>query len=173
MRALLTLTLWLVSAPPLAAQQSGDCNDTATALPSPELMRTLTQWIGAHTDYDITRSLRTPPSVSFCMTGETIRYEGHDLLVDPELRAAYDLSARRIFLVRPWQADNPNDVSALLHELIHDVQPLNRDWPCIGAPEWEAYSLQEQWLQARGIDPGFDWMSIYMWSRCPRDVHPD
>ncbi len=156
---------------PAGAQPPGDCADPA--VPSAELIQELTRWIGAQTGYDITRTLADPPRVSFCDTGQTIIYEDQTLIVDPGLRAAYDLSDRHIYLVLPWDAANPKDVSALLHELIHDVQLINRDWPCVGAPEWQAYKLQETWLAERGIDPGFDWLHIYMYSRCPRDIHPD
>ena len=171
MRAPLTLLAWIAMALPLAAQPAEDC--ASPSPPSPDLIRDLTRWIGTQTDYDITRTLEDPPKISFCRTGEIITYEGRNLLVDPALRAAYYLSARPIYLVLPWNADNASQTSALLHELIHDVQLTNRDWPCIGAPEWQAYKLQERWLLERGIAPEFDWMSIYMWSRCPRDVHPD
>lgn len=171
MRILIAIAMYLLTVPPLAAQPVEDCGPPAP--PPAHLVAELTRWIGAHTDYDIAHTLHTPPAVNFCKTGEVITYEGQDLLVDPQLRAAYELSSRKIFLVLPWSADNPRHVSALLHELIHDVQMLNREWPCIGAPEWEAYKLQEKWLLARGIDPEFDWMAVYMWSRCPRDVHPD
>ena len=55
----------------------------------------------------------------------------------------------------------------MLHELIHDVQLANREWPCVGAPELEAYMLQAEYLGAYGIDPGFDWRSIFLLSLCP------
>jgi len=176
MRLLLfSLFLLMTPAPVLAAPAHAQVpEDCARPAPPPvALVEELTRWIGDQTDYDISQTLEDPPDISFCDTGDVITYEGHDLLVDETLRAAYDLSDRHIFLVAPWQADNPEHVSALLHELIHDVQLLNRKWDCLGAPEWEAYKLQEKWLAERGIDPGFDWLRIFFLSRCPRDIHPD
>lgn len=170
MRLALVL-LMLLLATPVRSQPATGCTDPA--LPPAALTQDLIRWIGAQTQYDITRTLAAPPDVSFCETGHDITYEGKTVIVDQGLRAAYDLSRRHIFLVQPWSASNPKDVSAYLHELIHDVQLLNRSWPCIGAPEWQAYKLQEAWLAERGIDPGFDWLQIYMHSRCPRDIHPD
>lgn len=60
----------------------------------------------------------------------------------------------------------------LLHDLVHFVQFLNRGYECPQAADWEAYQLQAQWLEARGVEPGFDWLHVYFMSRCPHDVHP-
>ncbi len=149
-------------------------NDPACAPPTvaPALIRELTTWIASKTDYDTAPTMRDPPVVTFCDTGETIRYEGKDVIVDAQLRAAYDLRHRRIFLVLPWRASDARDVSTLLHELIHDVQFSNRRWLCKGETEWEAYKLQEAWLAENGLASGFDWPQIFLLSRCPRDVHP-
>jgi hypothetical protein len=133
------------------------------------LLDALVGWIALHTMYDVRTTWTDPPAIVFCAPGETIPYEGRDLLVDPALRAAYDLPARRIHLVEPWSADSLIDRSILLHELIHDVQLLNRDWDCLGAPEWEAYRLQDLWLQEQGVILPFDWPSIRRLSQCPEE----
>lgn len=140
---------------------------------SPELIRELVTWIGGHTAYDVSKTLADPPEISFCREGEVIDYESDHVLVDEMLRAAFDLQSRRIFLVQPWNAANPRNLSTLLHELIHDVQHLNRDWACKGEPEWEAYKLQEAWLAEQGIESRFDWMFIFVISRCRPAVHAD
>lgn len=129
----------------------------------------LVGWIARNTMYDMRTTWRDPPEIVFCSVGETIDYEGRDLLVDPALRAAYDLPARRIHLVEPWSADNLVDRSILLHELIHDAQLRDRDWDCLAAPEWEAYRLQDQWLQEQGVILPFDWPAIRRLSHCPDD----
>ena len=140
---------------------------------SEKLIRGLIEWIGRNTSYDIERSLANPPSISFCDTGETIEYEAMEIVVDAQLRAAYDAKIRHVFLVRPWDASDTMDQSRLLHELIHDVQYLNRGWNCLQEPEWETYKLQEMWLAQNGLDANFDWLQIFFASRCPRDIHPD
>ena len=124
-------------------------------------------WIAMKTDYDLSAVYRDPPEIVFCHVGEIVDYEDDGLLVDDVLNAAYDLSRRRIYLVLPWSPDDPVDRSALLHELVHAVQLDNRDWPCPGAPEWEAYGLQASWLREQGVATGFDWAAIYRLSRCP------
>ena len=132
----------------------------------------LVKWIGDHTDYNISKTLMEPPSVRFCDQDTQIYYEGEMVIVDPMLRAAYDMRDRHIYLVRPWKVSSAKDLSTLLHELIHDVQYLNRNWPCKEKPEWEAYKLQEAWLSEQGVESEFNWLKIFMLSRCPRDIHP-
>jgi hypothetical protein len=146
------------------------CADLVDApRPSPALLDELVGWIALNTMYDVATTWQEPPEIVFCAVGETIDYEGRDLLVDPALEAAYDLPARRIHIVEPWSEDNLIDRSILLHELIHDVQLMNREWDCIGAPEWEAYRLQDKWLQERGVRLPFDWPAIRRLSECPPD----
>ena len=152
-----------------AAPEERPC---ATPAPEKALIRELMAWIGEHTDYDTARATRDPPSIEFSEAGKSIRYEGEDVIVDSQLRAAYELRRRRIFLVLPWSASETRDVATLLHELLHDIQFSNRRWTCKGEAEWEAYKLQEVWLAERGLASGFDWPQIFLMSRCPRDVHP-
>ena len=132
----------------------------------------LLTWIGSHTDYDVSASLAEPPSIGFCRHGEVIDYEGESLIVDPDLGAAYDKERRHIYLARPWDAANARNLGTLLHELIHDVQYRNRDWPCWQKTEWEAYKLQETWLAERGEKADFNWALILMLSRCSQNHHP-
>jgi hypothetical protein len=151
-----------------AASAEAPCAPADAAPRVPEvLLAELVGWIALHTMYDVGSTWRDPPEVIFCTVGDVIAYEGRDLLVDPALRAAYDLPARRIHLVEPWSPDSLVHRSVLLHELIHDVQLLNRDWPCLAAPEWEAYRLQDLWLQEQGVILPFNWPAIRRLSECP------
>jgi len=120
----------------------------------------------------VSEARRHKPTVSFCNFGDDLDYEHKHLVVESQFRGIYDKERRHIYLVAPWSADNPENVGTLLHELLHDVQLLNRDWPCWGRAEWQAYKLQEKWLKERGVDPGFSWIQIFLESRCHRDVHP-
>ena len=133
------------------------------------LLKDLTGWIALNTHYDVSLLYRQPPDISFCYVGDYISLEGQSLRVEPELRAAFDLPKRQIHLVLPWSPDNPRDRSVLLHELVHDVQLANTEWPCVGAPEIEAYLLQHAYLKSFGIASGFDWPSIFRLSICPED----
>ena len=172
----------------LPAIQPASANDThaCTLLPSEksedlpvrevisdQVFDDLIGWLAIHTAYDLKLTYQLPPSVSFCVVGEIIAYEDHELIVEKELRAAFDYPHRRIFLVRPWSKDDLFDLSVLLHELIHDVQLHNRDWECAGAPELEAYRLQDKWLRSHGIAHAFDWKVILHLSKCSGENAPD
>ena len=158
------------SDPPPPVARSETCLITTT--PDADLMRRLLGWIGQATDYDITGLLSDLPDIKFCKTGQVIRYEGSEMIVDRSLNAAYDAMTQQIWLVEPWTADDLRQRSVLLHELVHHVQFQSRDWPCPQASEEEAYRLQHSWLAEHGVASGFNWFVIRMRSRCPREVHP-
>jgi hypothetical protein len=130
------------------------------------LFNELIAWIAINTSYNLASLYHDPPTISFCQVGEIIDYEHSDLLVDAALLAAFDRTERHIYLTHPWSPVNLFDQSVLLHELIHDLQLQNRDWDCPGAPEREAYLLQDKWLFEHGIMHPFDWQLISLLSRC-------
>jgi len=149
--------------------------DATTTDPVPDvlLINTLLRWIGAHSDYDVSAFLDHPPVVRFCDCGDHVHYEGRTLVVTSQVEGFYDKLDNIITLVKPWRADDPYNLSTLLHELTHVVQYHDHDWLCWQRTEWEAYKLQEAWLLERGVDPGFNWLQIQMLSDCrPRDIHP-
>jgi hypothetical protein len=170
----------------LAAYPTGNSSASADALeacePSPRveaahpqvpsvigerLFNELIAWIALNTSYDLLAVYSDPPTISFCGVGEVIAYEDTDLLVDAVLLAAFDREKRHIFLTHPWSPVNFVDQSVLLHELIHDVQLQNKDWDCAGAPELEAYQLQDKWLFEHGVKHPFNWPMIRRLSSCP------
>ena len=175
-RRLLPLALCLSLATPAGAADdppSAVCPGFVAPKEVPAaLVADLLAWIGGNSGYGIPPAELPPLEVSFCLPGSVVPYEGAELLVQPDLRGVYDLQAGRIYLVLPWSATSPRDVSVLLHELIHHVQFASRSWPCPQAAEWEAYRLQAQWLEAQELEPGFDWFQIWRLSRCPGSVHP-
>lgn len=151
---------------PRAPPVDDDQQDIGSIVPA------LLKWIGDNSDYDVTAFLNDPLPVSFCDVGQTVVYEGRPIVVHEPVKGMYDIEIHRITLVKPWSRKDLINISTLLHELVHFVQYESRDWSCWHATEWEAYKLQEQWLLERGIDPGFNWVEIYLLSRCaPRDIH--
>ena len=124
-------------------------------------------WLALHTAFDLMQAYQSPPRIAFCAVGEIVDYEEKRLLVEKGLRAAFDHTNRRIYLVHPWSWDDPFDLSVLLHEMIHDIQLYSRDWSCKQAPEFEAYLLQDMWLREQGIIHPFNWIAILEFSRCP------
>jgi len=158
--------------PVQAGEPSAEVENASTCFVPESLVIQLVTWIGQNTDYDISATLQNPANISFCEAGDIIPYEGEFVTVEISLRGAYDLPNRTIYLVAPWNQFDTYDKSVLLHELIHDVQHINRRWECIQRPEWEAYKLQDQWLVENGSKSGFDWLQIYFLAKCPRDIHP-
>lgn len=135
-----------------------------------ETTHALENWIETHSEYS--PGTLGAPKVFLCRTGEVISYEGHDMIVDPSLRAAYDLVNDRIFLVAPWSATNLRQVSSLLHELVHRAQFRTRRWTCPNAAEPEAYRLQQEWLAEHGVEARFNWFAIRLRARCFTGRHP-
>jgi hypothetical protein len=163
-RALLFALLALAT--PLRAEEACPMPDLAP------LVAELTGWISSHSDLDTKRLAAVTPEIVFCAPQDHVSYAGGELLVDDGLLAAYDLAARRIYLVAPWDARDPRNVSTLLHELVHAAQFDSHAWDCAQASEWQAYQLQAEWLAEHGSDAGFDWPAIALQSLCPSDVHP-
>jgi hypothetical protein len=90
-----------------------------------------------------------------------------------QLRGLYDPEEAEILLVRPWDPHNAEDVSVLLHELVHHRQTPHH-WYCPAAQELPAYRLQEAWLAARGMRADVNWIAVVLDAGCTRrDIHPD
>lgn len=140
----------------------------------PDLIAQLESWLDVHTDLP---RRTAPPRVQ--LTDHATAYgmahdHAHSASAEPNLRGLYDPEAETIWLVRPWDARNPFDVSTLLHELVHHRQATAGHWYCPAAQELPAYRIQQRWLNALGLDPDVNWIAVVMDSGCtPRDIHPD
>ena len=87
-------------------------------------------------------------------------------------RGLYDPDTGTISLVRPWSAENPQDVAVLLHELVHHRQG-GKHFYCEAATEHAAYHVQKNWLAEREITLDVNWIAIVLASSCAvRDIHP-
>ena len=168
-----TILIICCNAAALAAEPA---TSAANSSVKPALITELIGWIEENSDYDTSFLQSRPPAIEFCECGETIQYEDKTVHVQEHLKGLYDKQNYKIILVRPWDSAKPYDVSILLHELIHFVQYNSQEWACWPKTEWEAYKLQEAWLQERGYEPEFNWLQIYFLSRCPirdpSDIHP-
>ena len=86
-------------------------------------------------------------------------------------RGLYDPDTHTITLIRPWSADNPQDVAVLLHELVHHRQG-GKHFYCEAAKEHTAYHLQKDWLAERGHPLDVNWIAVVLASSCAsRDIH--
>ncbi|MGB5559842.1 MAG: DUF6647 family protein [Paracoccaceae bacterium] len=154
----------------LPAAAAAACPDPVKADVSPRTVAQLMRWIDSNTEYD---TADTPePQIVFCATDITIALSDDTMLADPALRAAYDPATATIYMTAPWSPVDPEITSTLLHQLIHHVQIHARDWPCPQATEFEAYWLQDQWLDEQGYGTGFDWTQILVDSHCPVTSRP-
>ncbi|SFQ08036.1 DUF6647 family protein [Tranquillimonas alkanivorans] len=89
------------------------------------------------------------------------------------LRGLYDPDTQEILLIEPWDPRNTEDVSTLLHEMIHHRQAPHH-WYCPAAQELPAYRLQEAWLGERGLQAEVNWVAVVLDAGCTsRDIHPD
>lgn len=166
--------LAFLSVASVAAMDARPAFPDTRACPVPRpVVAGLLDWIAEHTDYDTAITANDLPIAVVCAVGDVIDYAHEATIVDEGINGLYDFEDRRIYLIEPWEIGDLRDRSVLLHELVHAVQLDNREWDCIGAPEWEAYKLQEAWLAEHGLDADFDWMRIYFQSRCAKDIHPD
>lgn len=140
--------------------------------PSQELVAELLDWIGSCTDWMVGE----PPNIVVVPETELGRMllgerpgKGGGLTI----RAVYDASGPTIYLPKGWDASGTVDRSALLHELVHHLQHVNRaPFRCRNALEAEAFSLQFAWLKEQGIpDPyaalGTTELTIRLLSICP------
>lgn len=89
------------------------------------------------------------------------------------LRGLYDPERMEILLVEPWNSQSAENVSVLLHELVHHRQSTHH-WICPAAQELPAYRLQDAWLAERGLQAEVNWVAVVLDAGCtPRDIHPD
>ena len=133
------------------------------------LIATLLAWIVSQTGL----SVRDVPEVKLVSRTEMVaRFYGSEKPNDLTLQALYDRSAHVIYLPQGWLPDDLRKKSALLHELVHHVQALNKvDLPCPAAYEREAFDLQLAWLRQNGVvDPysliGIDEFTIRVVGAC-------
>ncbi len=137
-----------------------------------DLVEQLETWLDANTDLPRrgdTPSIMFTNPVSAAAMGGTRHSAG-----DSTLRGLYDPEDQTVWLVQPWDARNPYDVSALLHELVHHRQAEAGHWYCPGAQELRAYREQRAWLEEMGLEPNVNWIAVVIESGCtPRDIHPD
>jgi hypothetical protein len=119
------------------------------------LIKVLLVWISGVTGLPVGEGqpsirLEAPASIQAFVNPQQSRLAGARV---EHVMAYYDARREQIVLRRGWRADNPFDVSILVHELVHFMQDeAGRRYPCPGAREKEAYAAQEAWLQSQGID---------------------
>lgn len=136
------------------------------------LVAELEDWLDENVDYP---RRETRPIVRLIDAEVAARLAGRQ---SPAFAAApsglYDPETQVISLVRPWAAENPLDVSVLLHELVHHRQASVGHWYCPGAMELPAYKIQQVWLGELELEADINWVAVVLEAGCsPRDIHPN
>ncbi|MDU8913640.1 DUF6647 family protein [Aestuariicoccus sp. MJ-SS9] len=138
----------------------------------PALVAHLEDWLDANTD--LPRRDSAPDIALIGAARAASMHTSRHASQEGHARGLYDEEAGAIYLVRPWDARNPYDVSVLLHELAHHRQAEAGHWYCPGAQELPAYRLQDEWLGALGLAADVNWVAVVLEAGCtPRDIHPD
>jgi hypothetical protein len=136
-----------------------------------ELVSVLDAWLDEHAEWP---QRDAPPRIRMVSEAEAHARRGATgSFQRGRLRGLYDPEEAEILLVRPWDPRDAEDVSVLLHELVHHRQTPHH-WYCPAAQELPAYGLQDAWLAERGMRADVNWIAVVLDAGCTRrDIHPD
>jgi hypothetical protein len=134
-----------------------------------ELVEDLQHWIDTKTTLP---AADTPATIVFVDSQDVAEPSEMASKIGSLPRGLYDPKTRTITLVRPWSAENPQDVAVLLHELVHHRQG-GKHFYCEAAKENAAYHIQKDWLAERHLGLDVNWIAVVLASSCAaRDIHP-
>lgn len=147
---------------------------TPAPAPAPAILGSLVDrldtWLDLHVEFP---RRDPPPGIRWISPQAAAKISGAPHRGYGPTRALYDPEAAMVYLVEPWSAADPQDVSVLLHELVHHRQ-VGRPYACRGAQELPAYRAQAAWLTERGLELDVNWIAIILDAGCrPHDVHPE
>ncbi|OSQ53944.1 hypothetical protein MCRY_21440 [Marivita cryptomonadis] len=137
----------------------------------PALVSALEVWLDAATDWP---SRDAAPHIRVVSKWQAAARQGAAASFQRgHLRGLYDPDRSEILLVRPWDPRLADDVSVLLHELVHH-RLAPHHWYCPAAQELPAYRLQEAWLSEQSLSADVNWVAVVLDAGCtPRDIHPE
>jgi len=136
----------------------------------PALIEQIDAWIDTATDLPAAAG---PVRIAFADAAEVAVPGELASAIGRRPRGLYDPATQTITLVRPWSAGDPQDLSVLVHELIHQRQG-SKHYYCEAAKEHAAYHAQKVWLAERGLPLEVNWIAVVLASSCiPRDIHGD
>jgi len=131
------------------------------ALPQPPMLKAIVAWLAnnfglRHTDALPAVRLVSPQKITaFRFTG--ILSDDPALAAElprgqREVVAAFDQSAKTIYLPEGWAGASPAELSVLVHEMVHHLQNEERTrFECPQAAERLAYAAQDKWLSLFGL----------------------
>lgn len=124
----------------------------------PSLLNTISLWLSDNFDLppsEMNPHLATLPGAELVR----MRY-GPDSGIPPgQVVAAYDPDTSTIYLSEHWTGDTPEELSALVHEMVHHMQAsADQIFACPNEREQLAYRAQDAWLSLFGetLESAFD-----------------
>lgn len=82
----------------------------------------------------------------------------------------YDMGKRMLTLPTEWNPSNLRNLGALLHEMVHHLQaeewPEEKDRPCDGKIEKQAYAVEHEFLRAMKMAPDIDEFTLFVLTMC-------
>lgn len=149
---------------PAVAAYSGPGVPDGTPI-DPQLVKDLLAWVAAQND-------RQPPPPPVVIASrekfvQLMRRTGARL---SNARAMY-IPGMVVLDNNAWDAQDPMQLSLLVHDLVHHVQLFSgKTYPCRAAKEYEAYTLQNKWLAERGAGFFASDAWIERMAQCPENA---
>jgi hypothetical protein len=137
------IALSLAAATPVAAAESQN---------PPSLIDTIELWLVANFDL---KPMANPPELVTVAPSRLVEiHYGSASLVSPgEVMGAYDEAGRTIYLTEGWNGRTPDELSVLVHEMVHHLQAsADMRFACPAEREVLAYRAQDAWLRLFGTD---------------------
>lgn len=161
---------WLATIPLCLSLTTAPVSAAEPPVVGSEILGMLEHWLDANTDLPARPDL---PEIRVVSAQQAALIAGLPGRGHGATRGLYDAQSETIYLVHPWAADDPEDLSVLLHELVHHRQ-APRHFYCPAAQEEGAYRAQSAWLAELGLKADVNWIAVILDAGCtPRDIHPD
>ena len=167
----LAIGLALAAAAPLAMSRSAR-PQTIDAVPVTALLGAIGAWTAEAAGLPLPDAL--PVVVWASRTEMATLHYGKDADAaggSVRIEALYDGDTRRILLLEDWTGATPEELSVLVHEMVHHLQAAaGTTYACPAEREVLAYDVQERWLQTFGTDleAAFDITPLtrFVFTRC-------
>ena len=139
----IAVALCLAAATPVAAAE--------TQAP-PSLVDTIELWLVAN--FDLAPAASSPDLATVAASRLVeIRYGPASSVSPGDVMGAYDEAGRIIYLSEGWNGRTPEQLSVLVHEMVHHLQAsADMRFACPGERETLAYRAQDAWLRLFGMD---------------------
>jgi hypothetical protein len=134
-----------------------------------DVVAAVLMWLGQATAYEMPA---TPPSIEVEAHAAIQQIQG---VSHGDFYGFYDPDANRIVLSERLDLDTDRGRGKLVHELIHWLQDETglKSYRCYGERELEAYSVQERFEKAHGLESSVNWLWVMHKYRCPPAFAPD